>query len=406
MGFDLDRFRAPVSSVVLCTICQNVLDDPVQSYHCKHVYCRKCITPLLTASTSSTGEDHGVGGGGGGGNSGPQCPKCKKSVHSSDLEVPKTVKNFLQNLEIKCDFAANGCSCYIKMEDLIRHRDACVFNPENSITCPNNCGAVMKRRETETHCCLSYLQSIISERDAYIDEVIEEGRETRHENRKLRSINSKLKDELDKCKEEIRKLKLELEFKKGITSLLKFDLLYSQSKAVSEEHRNCVKELRTKGMITSNKVFEVMILVDINNFTVKESNTRNAKLRRFVRVLEMLCPLIHPDWKILTSNALYISVCLSLMLGTNGQVVALTNNFDLKLRTEKYYGFLVTANKLEIIFDQCWKNGYSQSAPYDCIIGIFPKTVVNQLKDGGCFYDHTTFAKKMPNGSLETIQIT
>lgn len=129
-------------------------------------------------------------------------------------------------------------------------------------------------------------------------------------------------------------------------------------------------------------------------------------MRRFVRVLEMLAPLIHPEWKILTSNALYISVCVALLLGTSGQVIALTNNFDIKLRTEKYYGFLVQGNKLDLIFDQCWKSGYLALAPYDCIIGIFPKTVTNQLKEGGYFYDYTTLSRKMPNGSLETIKTT
>lgn len=90
------------------------------------------------------------------------------------------------------------------------------------------------------------------------------------------------------------------------------------------------------------------------------------------------------------------------MLEASGQVIALTNNFDLKLKTEKYYGFLVTANKLEIIFDHCWKNGYNPMSPYDCIIGIFPKTVANQLKDGGYFYDYSNFCRKSSSG-LESV---
>lgn len=260
MGFEINRFRGPVSSVVLCTICLNVLDDPVQSYTCKHVFCRKCVQPLVSKEVDHSGH----------------CPKCKTSLHASDLEVPKSVNNFLQHLEIKCDYASNGCYLYVKLEDLSKHRAECTFNPENSVTCSNNCGAVMKRIETENHCCLSYLQSIITERDAYIDEIVKECREMRAENRKYRSLNAKLKEEVEKQKEEIRKLKLDLDSKKGITSLLKFDLLYSQSKAVSEEHRVYVKELRNKGLIISNKVFEAMILVDITNFTVFDSSTRKA----------------------------------------------------------------------------------------------------------------------------------
>lgn len=293
MGYDLNRFRGPVSSVVICCICQSVLDDPIQSYACKHVYCRSCITPLFNGTTANTNEGSNTPASSSSSSSSLSgntnnhsaaaasqqaitCPKCKKALAPSDLEIPKSVKTFLSNLEIKCDFASNGCYQYVKLEDLGSHSESCSFNPENSLTCANNCGAVMKRKETATHCCLNYLQSVISERDAYIDEIVKECRELKSENRRLKTNNGKLKEEVEKQRDEIRKLKSELDSKKGLTSLLKFDLLYSQSKAVSEEHRNYIRELRTKGLISSNKVFEAMILVDINNFTLKESNTRKA----------------------------------------------------------------------------------------------------------------------------------
>lgn len=286
MGYDLNRFRGPVSSVVICCVCQSVLDDPIQSYNCKHVYCRGCITPILNESggggqSSSTTSTPNSSSSNQSLNSAVTsstvvCPKCKKPLAPSDLEIPKSVKTFVSNLEIKCDYASNGCYQYVKLDDLPGHRESCSFNPENSLTCANNCGAVMRRKEIATHCCLSYLQSVISERDSYIDEVVKECRELRSENRRLKLTNGKLKEENDKQRDEIRKLKNELDSKKGITSLLKFDLLYSQSKAVSEEHRAYIRELKTKGLISSNKVFESMILVDINNFTTKESNTRKA----------------------------------------------------------------------------------------------------------------------------------
>lgn len=266
MGYDINRFRGPLSSVVLCTICQNVLDDPVQSYNCKHVYCRKCVQPLIV---SDCGDVNGK-------NMLANCPKCKKTISPGDLQVPKNVNNFLQHLEIKCDYLANGCLTWIKLEDLPAHREQCLFNPENSVTCTRNCGAIMKRSELEKHCCLNYLQSIITERDACIDELMKESHELKTENHKYRTINVKLKEEIEKQKEEIRKLKLQLDSKKGISSMLKFDLLYSSSKAVSEEHRMYIKELRNKGLIISNHVFEAMILVDITNFTVKDSSTKKA----------------------------------------------------------------------------------------------------------------------------------
>ena len=93
MGFDVNRFKSPLSSVIICSICSNVLHDPLQSYICKHTYCKKCIKASL--------QDQKM------------CPKCSKSLSSKDLEVPLTIVNYLSNLEIKCDFASNGCYAFV-----------------------------------------------------------------------------------------------------------------------------------------------------------------------------------------------------------------------------------------------------------------------------------------------------
>lgn len=117
----------------------------------------------------------------------------------------------------------------------------------------------------------------------------------------------------------------------------------------------------------------------------------------------MLLPYLQPNWTILTSNSLYISITLSLLLGAHGTVIALINNLDNKLKAEKDYGFLVNCNKLEIIYEQCGKNGYPSMGPYDAIIGIFSKGIINQLKTGGYFYNHTKLYRKKSNGFLESI---
>ena len=131
----------------------------------------------------------------------------------------------------------------------------------------------------------------------------------------------------------------------------------------------------------------------------------DSELRRFARILEMLFPYIQPDWVILTSNSLYISIALALLLGTSGTVIALINNLDIKLKAEKDYGFLVESNKLEIIYNQCCKNGYSSMSPYDAIIGIFSKEIISQLKGGGYFYNHTNLYKKKGDDYVESIPI-
>lgn len=257
MGFEITRFKSSLSSVVICSICSNVLKNPLQSYHCKHTFCKKCIKISLQTKN--------------------ECPKCLKPLTRNDLEVPSTIVNYLSNLEIKCEFASNGCYVFIKLDSLKKHLEECQFNPENNATCPQNCGAVMKRCEIDKHCCLSYLQSVITERDSFIEELIKDQKELKKENKYLKMTKEKLLEEIEKKKDEIKRLKSELESReKGIPPMLKFDLLYSQSKAVSEEHRIYIKELKSKGLIVSNKIYEVMQLVDINNFVHKECNTKKA----------------------------------------------------------------------------------------------------------------------------------
>ena len=48
MGFDLERFVEAVNEGLLCCICRDVLEDPLQS-PCEHAFCSSCIQAWLVA---------------------------------------------------------------------------------------------------------------------------------------------------------------------------------------------------------------------------------------------------------------------------------------------------------------------------------------------------------------------
>ena len=48
MGFDIERFVESVNEGLLCCICRDVLEDPLQS-PCEHAFCSSCIQAWLVA---------------------------------------------------------------------------------------------------------------------------------------------------------------------------------------------------------------------------------------------------------------------------------------------------------------------------------------------------------------------
>ena len=48
MGFDIERFVETVNEGLLCCICRDVLEEPLQS-PCEHAFCSSCIQAWLVA---------------------------------------------------------------------------------------------------------------------------------------------------------------------------------------------------------------------------------------------------------------------------------------------------------------------------------------------------------------------
>lgn len=69
-----------------CSVCLEILKDPVFVKCCEHIYCRACIELWLETDTS--------------------CPKDRKPIEAADLVEPfRFFRNLYDKLKIRCDFA-------------------------------------------------------------------------------------------------------------------------------------------------------------------------------------------------------------------------------------------------------------------------------------------------------------
>ena len=109
-GWEDELFQHPVSQTFHCSICMNVLKDPVSCRHNEHLFCRACITiHLMNFQT---------------------CPSCMEPLTVESLrQAPRTVTNLLSELKIRCQFFDRGCGQFVELGDLERHVTDCGFAP-------------------------------------------------------------------------------------------------------------------------------------------------------------------------------------------------------------------------------------------------------------------------------------
>ena len=130
MGFDIERFVDSVNEGLLCSICRDVLEDPLQA-PCEHAYCSQCIHAWLTHYNN--------------------CPEDRQALWPSDLKpIFRYMKNDLDALKLRCDNEARGCKEQVALASLKSHlKDECEFV---EVPCVNaGCKEKLNRRDLEGH---------------------------------------------------------------------------------------------------------------------------------------------------------------------------------------------------------------------------------------------------------------
>ena len=130
-GYDVGRFEGEIREELLCSICQDVPKDPRLCHHKDHVFCLAHISRHLVENSET-------------------CPVCRDPLNHETLRRPTGfLKNYLEDLKIKCDHHDRGCPDYVRLEHLRAHVQECGYAP---VICANEgCGEEVSRRDIETH---------------------------------------------------------------------------------------------------------------------------------------------------------------------------------------------------------------------------------------------------------------
>ena len=131
LGYDDERFETLVNRNFHCLICCNVLKDPVMCRRNQHYFCRGCITEHLRRNSHT-------------------CPTCADELTIETLtDVPRIVTDYLDELNIRCDYYDRGCRELVQLQNLNRHVAQCGFSP---VVCGNQeCGQTISKRDRTYH---------------------------------------------------------------------------------------------------------------------------------------------------------------------------------------------------------------------------------------------------------------
>ncbi|XP_032078110.1 E3 ubiquitin-protein ligase NRDP1-like [Thamnophis elegans] len=129
MGYDMERFVGYVNEGLICCICRDVLQDPVQA-PCEHAFCTSCIHGWLIQHNS--------------------CPEDRQFLDLSILRpLYRYMRNDLNRLQLHCTNRDRGCEIVCSLESIDSHEYECEYT---HVPCPNNgCPVQVERRNLYSH---------------------------------------------------------------------------------------------------------------------------------------------------------------------------------------------------------------------------------------------------------------
>ena len=312
MGIDCKRFVVqPVNGDFICTICEDVFDDPVERGLCEHIYCRDCITRWLLYN--------------------PICPIDRERLTHGDLqEVPRVFKSLLGSLQVHCTYAEKGCSQITQLDLLSVHESECLHGPAPRIKCPNNCGFKSEGRTDSSHACIDVLKKTILEQRSTIRQ--------------------------QEAQIQLLKRENERQSRTPLMAILRSPIdvqpAQSENSANYLSHREGIETLWRKGVIKSRIVFDAMGAFNLIHFYGTNAFKDNWAFGH-AKNLEAVVPHLTPTLtKVLVVNNFsgYFQACLSNILGPRCKIFTVvdtsTNGMQL-LRT--FYPHVLSTNRVVLL---------------------------------------------------------
>ncbi|EDW57933.1 E3 ubiquitin-protein ligase NRDP1 [Drosophila virilis] len=152
MGYDLALIVGHVDEELLCPICADVLEEPMQSSSCEHAFCRFCIEKWIQEKQI--------------------CPVDRSDLLPIHLvPVSRLMRNMLGRLKIKCSFADNGCTALMPLGEYRNHVANCQNNPKVVVMCTKGCGMRVPKDELTSHNCVYELREQLQDQISEISEL-------------------------------------------------------------------------------------------------------------------------------------------------------------------------------------------------------------------------------------------
>ena len=154
MGYETNRFTEDVDEELICSICGQVLESPVQIRQCEHCFCGSCINEWLKHQSV--------------------CPVDRSPVSPREdlIQPPRILRNLLGRLKISCVNKEFGCDVVVRLDGLQAHHNECQYNPKRPVACEKGCGIVVPLDEVPQHNCVRELHKIVKEKSESIDELV------------------------------------------------------------------------------------------------------------------------------------------------------------------------------------------------------------------------------------------
>lgn len=172
LDLTLEDYDPRPDEELICVICHSVLHEPVEC-HCRHVFCRRCITEWVRKNNS--------------------CPVCRKRAIAAFMPALPLIQNMISHLKVKCRNA--GCGARVPKESYASHVNSCEFHevgcpheacehrcarraleshvaqcPLRQVTCDQGCGLVLTKGRLEAHSCLDELKRKLDEASSERDD--------------------------------------------------------------------------------------------------------------------------------------------------------------------------------------------------------------------------------------------
>ena len=130
LAYDDERFETTMDGNFHCLTCFNVFKEPVMYRNYRRYYCHDCITKhlLRNSHTWST---------------------CADELTVETLTVvPRIVQDYLDELNIRCEYYDRGCRELVQLQNLKRHAAECRFT---SVHCKNEGRGETISKKDRTH---------------------------------------------------------------------------------------------------------------------------------------------------------------------------------------------------------------------------------------------------------------